>query len=248
MSNSYLFPKHLKLLECVNYMQLSVIIPALNEQSTIEKILNKVVAQPCVFEIVVVNDGSTDNTLQILKRLKKSSRFSKKLKILSYTKNRGKGFAIRKGITATRGDIVVIQDADLEYEPKEFKKLIDAGQGTKVVYGSRILSGAKHAYTRTYLGNLILNAICNALFGSHLTDSYTCYKLVPSKIMKSLNLVSRRFEIEAEITAKILKKGIPIKEVAISYHPRSYEKGKKIKAKDAIIGAAKFISIRFGKG
>ena len=226
-------------------MQLSVIIPVLNEESTIKTLLAKVVKLNSVYEILVVNDGSKDSTLKILEDLKKTKTFSKKLKIVSHKKNLGKGAAIITGIKNIKGKYFIIQDADLEYNPEEFSKLIKASTPDNVVYGSRIIGKNRHAYLRTYLGNIIITGFCNLIFGSHLTDTYTCYKLIPTKIARSLKLNSTGFEIEAEITAKLLKKCIRIHEVAIGYNPRSYEKGKKIKAKDAIIGALKLLSIRF---
>lgn len=225
-------------------MKLSVIIPVLNEEATIKQILSKVIDLKDMFEIIVVNDGSTDSTLNILEKLKKTTKYSKKLKIISHKTNLGKGSAIRTGGKVAKGDFVIIQDADLEYDPREFSKLTRVVDKKTAVYGSRILSKTKHAYLRTYMGNIVITAFCNILFGSHLTDSYTCYKLIPTDIFKSLRLKSEGFEIEAEITAKLLRKRVPIKEVAINYHPRSYEKGKKIKGKDAIIGALKLIEIR----
>lgn len=224
-------------------MKLSVIIPVLNEEATIQQIISRVVHIPNIFEIIVVNDGSTDQTLEILKKIK-SQELGKKIRIISHNTNKGKGAAVRTGINNTKGNFLIIQDADLEYNPNEFARLIDKSSAKKVVYGSRILSNAKHAYFSTYLGNIALNILCNLLFGSNLTDLYTCYKLIPSKIARSLKLNSAGFEIEAEITAKLLKKKIPIVEVPISYKPRSYEKGKKIKAKDAIMGAIKLLSNR----
>ncbi len=226
-------------------MKLSVIIPVLNEEKTIKKILDKVLGLKNIYEIIVVNDGSTDKTLQILENIKKTSL---RLHIISHNSNKGKGSAIRTGIKNVRGDFLIIQDADLEYNPSEFVILIQKVSPKKAVYGSRILSRAKHAYFLTYLGNVTLNIFCNLLFGSKLTDIYTCYKLIPRKIARSLKLNSQGFEIEAEITAKLLKKRVTIEEVPISYKPRSYEKGKKIKAGDAIKGALKLLSIRFGSG
>lgn len=225
-------------------MQLSVIIPVLNEESTIKSILSKVINLKDVYEVIVVNDGSTDNTLEILEKLKKTAKYNKGLRIISHKTNLGKGSAIRTGIKKVKGDFVIIQDADLEYDPNEFTKLTNIATENKAIYGSRIMGKSKYAYLRTYLGNRAITTFCNILFGSKLTDCYTCYKLIPSNIFKSLNLKSHGFEIEAEITAKLLKKKIEIDEVAINYSPRSYEKGKKIKAKDAIIGALKLIEIR----
>ena len=227
-------------------MRLSVIIPALNEQETIQKLLKKVFAQEVVSEVIVVNDGSKDNTKQILQEIK-SSHGQKKpsLYVLTHNKNRGKGAAIRTGLQKTKGDFVIIQDADLEYNPKEYKKLLKYTSEKVAVYGSRIKGNNPHAYARTYLGNVLITAFFNFLFGINLTDIYTCYKLLPVKIAKELNISSYGFEVEAEITAKLIKQKVEIIEVPISYKPRSYEKGKKIKAKDALAGALTLLRIRF---
>lgn len=222
---------------------LSVIIPVLNEQETINKVLNKVLSQKEVVEIIVVDDGSTDKTPHILKKIK-----HKKIKIFTHLKNQGKGAAICTGLEKVKGDYIIIQDADLEYDPSEFKKLLEIADTKTVVFGSRILGNNPHAYTRTYLGNVLLSSLASFLFNKKLTDTYTCYKLIPTKIAKNLNLKSKGFELEAEITARLLKQGTPIIEVPISYNPRSYEQGKKIKAKDALIGAWNFIKIRLNLG
>jgi glycosyltransferase involved in cell wall biosynthesis len=223
-------------------MQLSVIIPVFNEESTIKEILERVLGQNNVQEIIIVDDGSSDKTFDILQRSKiKNS----KLKILRHLKNKGKGAAIRTGISKAKGDYILIQDADLEYDPREYKKLIRELKFARVIYGSRIMGKSPHAYFLTYLGNIAITAICNILFGTKLTDIYTCYKLIPANIIKNLQLNSNGFEIEGEITGKLLKRGISIREVAIGYKPRSYEKGKKIKAKDAVKGALKLLSVRF---
>ena len=221
-------------------MKLSVIIPAFNEEKTILKIIKKVLLQPNVHEIIVVDDGSTDNTLEILRKIK-----NKKLKIFSHPRNLGKGAAIRTGLNESQGDFILIQDGDLEYDPREYPKLLQFASLSTVVYGSRIKGNNPHAYTRTYIGNTLITTFANLLFGIKLSDSYTCYKLLPSKVAKDLNLKSNGFEIEAEITGKLAKKGIKIVEVPIKFKPRTYEQGKKIKAKDAIFGAFTFLKIRF---
>lgn len=221
-------------------MQLSVIIPAFNEEKTIEKILKKVLAQENVAEVIVVNDGSTDNTSALVDKFR-----SPRIQVISHRTNQGKGTAICSGIKKVSGDYTIIQDADLEYNPEEYGNLLKYASLRKVVYGSRIKGDNPHAYTRTYLGNILITAFCNLLFGTKLTDAYTCYKLIPTKILKSLSLTSCGFEIEAEITAKLAKQKIPIVEVPITYKPRSYRGGKKIKAKDALIGAFTFLKIKF---
>lgn len=220
-------------------MKLSVIIPVFNEEKTIGKILKRVLSQQTVWEVVVVDDGSTDNTRQVLQQTR-----DKKIKILHHQKNSGKGAALRTGLEKVTGDFVIIQDADLEYNPKEYEKLLKESCEKVVVYGSRIKGDNPHAYTRTYLGNVLITTFCNLLFGTNLTDIYTCYKLMPVKIAKSLKIKSGGFEVEAEITAKLAKKGIKIIEIPISYKPRSYEQGKKIKTKDALIGAFTLLRIK----
>lgn len=219
---------------------LSVIIPVFNEERFIDKILKKVLRQKEVAEIIIINDGSTDKTAQIIKKIKHP-----KIKIFHHSTNLGKGAAIQTGYKKISSDFVIIQDADLEYNPSEYKILLAKAGKNIVVYGSRILASNPHAYTRTYLGNVLISTFASILFGKKLTDTYTCYKLLPSKIAKKLHINSRGFEMEAEITAKLAKKQIPIIEVPISYKPRSYEQGKKIKAKDALIGAWILFKIRF---
>lgn len=220
--------------------KLSVIIPAFNEESSIKEILEKVLALNYLWEVIVVDDGSKDKTFSVLKKISHP-----KLKIFKHPTNLGKGAAIKTGIKEVSGDYLIIQDADLEYDPREFKNLLANAKNNKAVYGSRMLSNNAHAYFRTYLGNVLVTGWCNLLFGTSLTDSYTCYKLLPAKIAKELNLTANGFEIEAEITAKLAKKGIPITEVPITYSPRSYQQGKKIKAKDALKGLWTYFKIRF---
>lgn len=223
-------------------MQLSVIIPVFNEEKTIEKILDKVFREKVVSEVVAVNDGSSDRTLLHLTKAK--NKF-KKLKVISHKKNLGKGLAIKTGALNASSEYIIIQDADLEYNPEEFESLITLASNNTVVYGSRMMGKNPHAYITTYLGNLFLTGFCNFLFSTKLTDIYTCYKLIPAKVFKALKTTSRGFELEAEITAKLLKKGIKIVEVPISYKPRTYESGKKIKAIDAMWGIFTLIKIRF---
>jgi len=222
-------------------MQLSVIIPIYNEEETLEKILKKVLKQKTVGEVVAIDDGSKDKTAEILKKLAKKN---KRIKVITHQKNQGKGAAIKTGIKNTTGELVIIQDADLEYNPEEFEKLLAKVTEGNVVYGSRMMGKNPHAYPRTYMGNLLLTSFCNLLFASHLTDIYTCYKLVPRKKLQEMKIDSTGFELEAEITAKLLLNNVDILEVPISYEPRTYEKGKKIKAADAIKGIITLMKIR----
>lgn len=223
-------------------MQLSVIIPIYNEEETLEKILNKVLKQKNVDEVIAVDDGSKDKTPEILRRLAKKN---KKLKVVTHKRNQGKGAAIKTGIKNISGKLTIIQDADLEYNPEEFEKLLAKSTKKNVVYGSRMMGKNPHAYARTYMGNLLLTSFCNLLFSTNLTDIYTCYKLVPRKKLQDIKINSTGFELEAEITAKLLSDKVEILEVPISYKPRTYEKGKKIKASDALKGVFTLIKIRF---
>lgn len=221
-------------------MKLIVIIPVFNEQKTLKESIEKVLSQSVVKRILVVDDGSTDKTPEILRSIGNN-----KIKVITHHKNLGKGAALRTGFSKVSGDFVIVQDADLEYNPHEYSKLLKSASPDTVVYGSRIKGQNAHAYTMTYLGNVLVTLVCNLLFGTKLTDSYTCYKLLPTKIAKELKLQSNGFEIEAEITANLLKKGIKIIEVPIKYSPRTYEQGKKIKAKDALLGILTYLKIRF---
>jgi dolichol-phosphate mannosyltransferase len=227
-------------------MKLSIIIPVYNEEKTVEELIQKVkaVKLPRKFqkEIVVVDDGSDDNTKLILNRVHNDwKKSSGQLKIFMHKKNLGKGAAVRDGIKKASGDILIIQDADLEYDPNDYNKLLKPILNNKaqVVYGSRLanyplkFSGAKRTpFVSHYLGNKFLTVMTNLLYGSNLTDMETCYKVFKKEVLKGIEIDSDRFEFEPEITAKILKKGIKIIEVKISIKPRGYEEGKKISWKD----------------
>ena len=221
-------------------MQLTVIIPVLNEGKTIKKVLDQVLAEK-VSRVVVVDDGSTDETSKILKNSK-----NPKVTVMAHQENLGKGAAIRTALQELRDGYFIVQDADLEYNPKQYSELLRLAKPNVAVYGSRLLADTNaHAYIRTYLGNVFLTKVFNVLFNQNLTDTYTCYKLILVKVAKKLNLTSNGFEIEAEITGKLAKKGIKIIEVPIRFHPRKYEEGKKIKAKDAFRGLWTFLKVRF---
>ncbi len=215
--------------------KLSVIMPVFNEKKTISEAVGQVKKSRLTGfkkEIIIIDDGSTDGTREILRSLSKNDR---SLIVVFKDKNNGKGSAIREGIKHITGDFAIIQDADLEYDPVDYVHLLDPIiQGhADVVYGSRFLGGAHRSFLFwNYIANTILNFLTNILYNTLITDMETCYKMFRSDVIKGLKLNSNGFEIEPEITAKILKKKYRIYEVPISFYGRSYSEGKKIKAID----------------
>ena len=210
-------------------MKLSIIIPCYNEQKTISVILDKIRnLKDYDKEIIVVDDCSTDGTKEILKKLENST----EIKILYNDKNRGKGYCIKKGIDSSTGSVLIIQDADLEYDPNDIPKLINPikNGNADVVYGSRF-AGSEEKRVLFYwhsVGNKFLTTLSNMFTNLNLTDMECCYKAFKSKIIKDINLKENRFGFEPEITAKISKKDIQIYEVGIKYFGRKYSEGKKI--------------------
>jgi dolichol-phosphate mannosyltransferase len=228
--------------------KLSIVIPVYNEEKTIGKILKKVYEVDfgkIKLEVIVVNDGSKDGSLKVLSDLK--NKFP--IKIISYEKNRGKSCALREGFKHVTGDVVTIQDGDLEYEPKDFVKMLNkmSEDGVRVVYGSRRLDKENVQYSGLsfYAGGLLLTCMVNILYGGHITDEPTCYKMFESRLLKGIKLESRRFEFCPEVTAKVLRKGVKIYEVPTSYHPRNTSQGKKIKLKDFFEAVWTLIKYRF---
>ncbi len=226
-------------------MKLSVIIPAYNEKSTILEILKRVQAVPVEKEIVIVDDGSTDGTREILKQVKSGNiNFPSPLhspptlcggrgedngggekgdiKIILKEKNEGKGSAIREGLKNATGDVVVIQDADMEYDPMDWLKMLKVmkEKNAAVVYGSRITGKGEKSSLSFYLGGRLLSLLTNLLYGTRITDEPTCYKMFRADVIKSIKLECRGFEFCPEVTAKAAKKGYRIYEVPISYKPR----------------------------
>lgn len=223
---------------------LSVIVPIFNEEKTIKKILFKVLKRPEVYEIIVVDDGSTDSSREIVKNLN-----NKKINLLIHKKNLGKGNAIRTGIKFAKGKYLIIQDGDLEYFPSDYPKLLKLLEQNQAefVMGSRWAKKNKRGYFLAQAGNWYLTTLTNLLFGCKLSDSYTCYKVGPLSLWKKLKLSSNRFEIEAEIVTKIIRNGYKIKEVPIRYNPRSFNKGKKINWKDIFKGTKTLFQLRFNQ-
>jgi len=218
---------------------LSVIIPVFNEVNTIGDILEKVCSVDVDKEIIVVDDGSSDGTVGLLSKIKG-------IKIIYCAENSGKGSAFLTGIKNARGKFVIPQDADLEYNPQDYVVLVDYAikNNLAVVYGSRFLKTWRTTSLWHYLVNKTLTTFTNILFASSLTDMETCYKLVRLDLIKTLNLSSSRFEIEPEITAKILKRGYKITEIPISYKSRFYHQGKKIGWKDGISSICCLLKLR----
>ena len=226
--------------------KLSIIIPAYNEEKTISEIIRRVKnvkLNGIAKEIVIVDDASTDSTKKILDGIS-----DKSIKVVHHKKNMGKGSAIRTALNYTTGDIILIQDADLEYNPEEYPKLLEPIIEGKfdVVYGSRQL-GKRHKYARLayYIAGLSLTALSNILYGINITDEPCGYKVFSSDIIKNVNLRCKRFEFCPEITAKISKKGIKIYEVPSSYNPRSRKEGKKIKFSDWLEAVYTLVKYRF---
>jgi len=210
--------------------KLSVIIPVYNEEATIARVLEKVNAVAVDKEIIVVDDNSSDGTERILKDLKLSN-----LQVIRNQVNQGKGASLTRGLALAKGDFAVIQDADLEYDPQDYLKLLDAQNQTKadLVLGARFINGYKGLLTHR-LANVFLTAMSNFLFRQNINDCMTCYKLFRTQRIKDFNLKSRGFDIEIEIFAKAVINKLNITEVPISYYPRSYSGGKKIKWQDGV--------------
>ena len=232
-------------------LNLSVIIPCFNEKKTIQAILKKIIEslnnyKIVDYEIIIVDDSSDDGTKELLNEIKNKE----KIIIFFHQTNLGKGAAIQTAIQHITGDITIIQDADLEYDPYDYNKLLLPFFETNadVVYGSRFLGGGK--YTRIhffwhYLANKILTFFCNSLINLNLTDMETGYKVFKSSILKSITLQEKTFAFEPEITIKLSKKGCKFYEVPITYNGRSYEDGKKIGLKDAFIALKAIILYSF---
>src|ERR1044071_7028225 len=223
---------------------LSVVMPVYNESATIEEIIRRVLAVPLRTQLIVVDDCSTDGTRDILARLQAELGFT----LLLQPENRGKGSALRTGFASVRGDLVVIQDADLEYSPEEFPELIALiCQGrADVVYGSRFLGRHRVFLFTHYVGNRVLTLVTNILYNTMLTDMETCYKGMRAEVIRSITLRASGFDIEPELTAKIFKRGYRVYEVPISYDGRSYEEGKKIGWRDGFVALWVLLRHRFG--
>ncbi len=244
-------------------MKLSIIMPVYNERTTLEEIVQRVrdvdltvdkhgasrlLNGPITLEreIVIVDDGSTDGTREILNRLRAEN--APDLRIVFHENNGGKGAALRTGFQQATGDILVIQDADLEYDPRDYVKLLEPlleGR-SPVIYGSRFMGGPRSAMSLSHtMGNKMLTIFTNVLFGTALSDMETCYKCFRRDVINDMPLRSRRFEIEPELTAKILKRGYTIFEVPISYNGRDFHAGKKLSWQDGFSAVRTLLRYRF---
>jgi glycosyltransferase involved in cell wall biosynthesis len=224
---------------------LSVVMPVYNERQTIEEIIARVLAVPVRKELIVVDDGSKDGTRDILTRLQAELGF----KLVFQEKNQGKGAALRRGFEEVAGDLVVIQDADLEYSPEEFPELIALiCQGrADVVFGSRFLGRHRVFLFTHYLGNRLLTLLTNVLYNTMLTDMETCYKVMRTEVLRAFSVKSDGFGIEPELTAKIFKRGFRVYEVPITYDGRGYEDGKKITWRDGVVALWVLLKYRFSE-
>jgi glycosyltransferase involved in cell wall biosynthesis len=225
-------------------MQLSVIIPIFNEQSTILEIVNRVRATGLVYEIIIVDDGSQDGTREILEKLDRQN----DVRIILHSHNMGKGAAVRTGLQVCSGDVVIIQDADLEYDPHEYPNLLKPIEEGKadVVYGSRFLGAARRPILFwNMVANKILTFITNILYNNILSDMETGYKVFKRSLVQDMPLHSSRFDFEPEFTAKVLKRKLRLYEVPIAFNPRDYSQGKKIKAWDGVIALWTLVKYRF---
>lgn len=213
--------------------KLSIIVPFYNEEKTLREIVRRVLELRVEKEIVLVDDGSVDRSLEVAQELAREHRV---VKVLSHPQNRGKGSAIITALPTLDGEYTIVQDADLEYDPQDILRLLQFAEksGSPVVYGSRILGGGPPSYLRYYWGGRFLSWFTNLLFRSKITDEPTCYKLVRTDILKSLRLCEKRFGFCPELTGKLLRGGYQIVELPIRYQPRSIKEGKKIRWKDGL--------------
>ena len=229
--------------------KLSVVIPVYNEAATVAHVIERVLdveLEEIEREIIVVNDGSTDETEDILAQV--ARRWPDEVKVINHEKNRGKGAAIRTALEHVTGDIFITQDADLEYDPREYPRLLAPFEdpNVRVVYGSRNLRNNPRSYWRFYWGGRLVSWAANLLYGSDLTDEATGYKLFRTALLRRLDLQADGFAFCPEVTSKLLRRNIEIHEVPISYHPRGLEEGKKINWRDGLVAVWVLLKHRLG--
>ena len=228
------------------YRTLTVITPVFNERTTVAEVIRRMraVELPLVLQIIAVDDGSSDGSDKVLGALEDST-----VRVIRHKVNQGKGAAIRTGLAEARGDLILIQDADLEYDPNDWPRLLDPilrGKA-RVVYGSRFTGERKNMLPLHWMGNRFLSLVTNVLYSSTLSDMETCYKLFDAQVLEGLTIVSNRFDFEPEITAKVLRRGHRIYEVPISYAGREPHEGKKITWRDGFDALKALVKFRFTK-
>lgn len=213
-------------------MKISVVMPAYNEKDTIERIISDIQRVELDKEIIIVDDASTDGTKEIIEKLE-----GENIKKVFHAKNKGKGAAIKSAISLVEGDIVIVQDADLEYHPDEYPQLIKPiiQNRADVVFGSRFIGAHRCFLFSHYIGNKIVNLIANILYNTNLSDFMTCYKAFKTEVIKDIRITANRFGIEPEITGEVFRRGLRVYEVPISYSGRNYSEGKKIKWTDFFV-------------
>jgi len=213
--------------------KLSVVIPVYNEGRTVQGIIERVLAVPIEKEIIAVDDGSTDDTSEVLEGL--AGRHPE-ITVVIQPRNQGKGSALRAGFDRATGDVIIVQDADLEYDPRDYPVLLAKLEkpGVDLVYGSRTLGKNPFCHASFFLGGQVVSLVASLLFRTRISDEPTCYKVFPRKLLDTIHLQSRGFEFCPEITAKALRRGCTIREVPIRYYPRSVAQGKKIRWTDGL--------------
>ena len=228
------------------FRSLTVVIPVYNERATVAEIIRRIraVEIPLTLQVIVVDDGSSDGSDKVLQALEDST-----VRVIRHTHNQGKGAAIRTGMEAMTGDLLLIQDADLEYDPDDWPRLLEPilkGKA-RVVYGSRFTGERKNMLPLHWFGNRMLSLVTNILYSSTLSDMETCYKLFDAQALEGMNIVSNGFDFEPEVTAKVLRRGHRIYEVPISYAGREPDEGKKITWRDGFSALSALIRFRFTK-